>query len=42
MPAELPTAFKVRVAAGVLEALNTVSEKSNAVRNNWFKAVVTY
>ena len=45
MPAELPTASKVRVAAGVLEALNIISEKSNEVkkcRNKWMNSLVTY
>ena len=34
LKAELPTASKVRVAASLLEALETVSEKNKEVRNH--------
>ena len=45
MPAELPDSSKIRVAAGLLEALQIVSEKSKDVRTNrekWLNAVVKY
>ena len=45
MPAELPTSSKIRVAAGLLKALEIVSEKSKEVRKNrdkWLNAVVKY
>ena len=45
MPAELPDSSKIRVAAGLLEALQIVSEKNKEVRTNGGKclsAVVKY
>ena len=45
MHAELPDSSKIRVAAGLLEALQIVYEKSKEVRTNrekWLNAVVKY